>query len=403
MAHGGRIGVDVGEVSLPAEHGFVKAAWIAGGLGVLALLAGFALGWGEGARFLSAYLVAWFSWVTVAVGGLFFVLLHHITRAGWSVVVRRISEHVAATLPLFALLFLPIAVGAARLYPWMAPAAAEDELVAGKLGYLNPGFFYVRSALYLLIWAGLAWWYRKSSLEQDASGDPRITRRLQTWSAPGMVLFGVTLNFAAIDWVMSLDPHWFSTIFGVYAFAGSTVAILSTLILLSIAFAGRRGPLAGLVTPEHLHDLGKLLFGFVVFWAYIGFSQYMLIWYGNIPEETVWFAHRLEHGWEWVTQALVIGHFVLPFLFLLSRDVKRRRVTAGIAAAWMLVMHGLDIYWLVMPAVGGDGFHPHWLDLLLWLAMGGITVGAVGLLARRRALAPVADPRLPESLSFENM
>lgn len=404
MAHAGhRVGVDVGEATLPAEHRFLKVAWIAGGVGVLALLAALVFGWGDGARFLGSYLVAWFSWLTVALGGLFFVLLHHLTRAGWSVVVRRLSEHVAATLPLFAVLFLPIAFGAARLYPWMAPEAAQDELVAGKLGYLDPGFFYARSALYLGVWALLAWWYRKLSLEQDGAGDFRLTRRLQTLSAPAMVVFGVTLNFAAFDWVMSLDPHWYSTIFGVYVYAGSTIAILSALVLLSIAFGGRRGPAAGVITAEHLHDLGKLLLGFVVFWAYIGFSQYMLIWYGNIPEETVWFAHRLTHGWEWVTHALVVGHFALPFLFLLSRDVKRIRVTAAAVAVWMLVMHAVDVYWLVMPAVGEGHFHPHWLDLLNWIAIGGLTLGAVGWLARRRALVPVADPRLPESLSFENM
>ena len=213
---------------------------------------------------------------------------------------RRLSEHVAATLPLLAVLFLPIAFGAARLYPWMGPElAAGDELIAHKARLLNPGFFFVRSVVYLVVWCRLGWWYRKRSLDQDASGDPRITRRLQIFSAPAMVAFAVTLNFASFDWVMSLDAHWYSTIFGVYVFAGSTVAILSVLSLLAI-FTGS-GPLAGVVNREHLHDLGKLLFGFIVFWAYIGFSQYMLIWYGNLPEETIWFAHRMEHGWEWVT------------------------------------------------------------------------------------------------------
>jgi hypothetical protein len=402
--HGGRpVGVDVGEVSLADRHGFLKAAWSAGGLGLLALIAAFALGWGDGARFLGSYLFAWFTWLTLALGGLFFVLLHHLTRAGWSVVVRRLSEHVAATLPLFAILFLPIAFGAARLYPWMGGDAAGDELIAHKAGFLNPGFFFVRSGVYLVVWCGLAWWYRKRSLDQDSSGDPRITRRLQIAAAPAMVAFAVTLNFASFDWVMSLDPHWYSTIFGVYVYAGSTVSILAALALLSIALGGRRGPLAGLVTPEHLHDLGKLLFGFIVFWAYIGFSQYMLIWYGNLPEETIWFAHRLEHGWEPVTVALVLGHFVIPFFFLLSRGAKRNRIALAVAAVWMLVVHAVDVYWLVMPAVERGGFHFLWVDLLNWIAVGGLALGALGLLARRRALVPVADPRLPESLSFENM
>ena len=412
-AHGtGTAGVDPAAVGLPERHPLVLAAWIAAGLGVLGLLASLFLGWGDDLehtrRFLGSYLTAWVYWLTIALGGLFFTILHHLTRAGWSVVVRRLAEHVAATLPVLAALFVPIAVGAASLFPWMGPESVGDELIQHKAGYLDPTFFYVRSGVHLLAWSLLGWWYWKSSLAQDASGDPAITRRLQVVSAPAMVLFGVTLTFASFDWLMSLDPHWFSTIFGVYVFAGSTVAILSVLSLLAIftSATGRRGrgPLAGVVNREHLHDLGKLLFGFVVFWAYIGFSQYMLIWYGNIPEETVWYAHRLEHGWENVTYALVIGHFALPFLYLLSRDVKRRRLPLAAAAVWMLVLHYVDLYWLVMPAIGGEhGFAFAWYDLVNLLAVGGIVFGAFGWVARRRPLVPVADPRLPESLTFENM
>jgi hypothetical protein len=409
--------IDAAAVGLPERHPLVLAAWIAGGLGLLALVASMFLAWGDTpektARFLGSYLTAWVYWLTIALGGLFFTILHHLTRAGWSVVVRRLAEHVAATLPVLAALFVPIAVGAASLYHWMGPEAASDSLIQGKADFLDPPFFYGRSAAYLVVWSLLGWWYWKRSLAQDASGDPAVTRRLQTFSAPAMVLFAVTLTFAAFDWVMSLDPHWYSTIFGVYIFAGSTVAILSVLSLLAIFTSGtgkkgHRGPLAGVVNAEHLHDLGKLLFGFVVFWAYIGFSQYMLIWYGNIPEETVWYAHRMEHGWDLATYALVIGHFALPFLYLLSRDVKRHRVTLVVAAVWMLALHYLDLFWLVIPAaapIGAEPFHFGfvWYDFVNLLAVGGITFGAFGWVARRRPLVPVADPRLPESLTFENM
>lgn len=406
------IGLSPREVSLPAGHRFLKACWIAGGLGLVALLgllAAFALGaFEEGGldqRFWAGYWTAWLWGATVAVGGLFFVLLHHVTRAGWSVAVRRLAEHVAGTLPVFALLALPALFAAGELFPWMGAAAGEgaahDPLLEHKERFLNPGSFYLRSGVYLVTWSLLGWWLRRRSIAQDASGDPEITRRLQILSAPGLVVFGLTLTFAAFDWVMSLDPHWYSTIFGVYLFAGSTVAILSLLILLGIALE-RRGPLAGVVTPEHYHDLGKLLFGFVVFWAYIGFSQFMLIWYANLPEETVWYAHRLEHGWEGVTVALALGHFVLPFFYLLSRDVKRRRPWIAGAAVWLLLMHYLDLYWLVMPSVS-EIFRPHWLDLLTLVAVAGIALGAFGWLVRGPALVPVADPRLPESLSFENM
>jgi hypothetical protein len=403
----GRPGVSISprEVSLPDGHPLVKACWAAAGIGLLALLAAFALGGrGEGAgaaRVWSAYWVAWLYWLTLAVGGLFFVLLQHVTRAGWSVAVRRLAEHWAATLPLFALLFVPAAFGAGELFPWMGAEAAHDPLVAGKRIFLNTGAFYARSALYLAVWGLLAWWLRRTSIRQDATGDPAATRRLQAVSAPGLVAFALTLTFAAFDWVMSLDPHWYSTIFGVYLFAGSTMGILALLILLGIALE-RRGPLAGMITTEHFHDLGKLLFAFVVFWAYIGFSQYMLIWYANLPEETIWYKHRLEHGWEAVTLALVLGHFALPFFLLLSRDLKRRRATLGAAALWLLVMHYVDLYWLVMPALS-ESFRPHWLDLVTLLAVGGLALGAFGWLVRRPALVPLGDPRLPESLSFENM
>lgn len=398
-----------GEVSLAPGHPLSRAGWIAGGVGLVALAVAFAFGaFQEGdalRRFWAGYWTAWLWGVTLAVGGLFFVLLHHVTRAGWSVVVRRLAEHVAGTLPLFALLFVPVLFGAGELFPWMGAEAAHDELIAHKAAFLNPAGFYLRSALYLAAWVALAWWLRRRSLDQDASGDPALTRRLQTLSAPGLVVFALTLTFAAFDWVMSLDPHWYSTIFGVYLFAGSTLGFLALLILLGIAFE-RRGPLAGVLTTEHYHDLGKLLFAFVVFWAYIAFSQFMLIWYANLPEETVWYAHRLEHGWERLAVALALGHFVLPFFFLLSRGVKRRRATLAGAALWMLVMHYLDLYWLVMPAVfavSGGAFRPHWLDLVTLVAVGGLALGAFGRLARRPALVPVADPRLPESLSFENM
>lgn len=401
-AHREGVGIEAREVTLPSGHPFLKAAWIAGGVGALALVLAFVLGPAAGARFWGAYLTAWLSGITVAVGGLFFVLLHHVTRAGWSVSVRRLAEHVAGTLPLFAVLSIPVFLNAEGLFPWMGAEAHDDPLIAHKAPYLDAGSFYLRSALYLLAWSALGWWFRARSVAQDATGDPAITRRLQTLSAPGLVVFGVTLTFASFDWVMSLDPHWFSTIFGVYVFAGSTVAILALLSLLAMALERAGGPLAGLVTTEHYHDLGKLLFGFVVFWAYIAFSQFMLIWYGNIPEETAWYAHRMEHGWQGVTLALAAGHFVLPFFFLLSRDVKRRRPTLAAVCAWLLAVHCLDLYWLVMPAVA-EGFHPHWLDLVSLVAVGGLALGAFGWLARRPALVPVADPRLPESLSFENM
>ncbi len=214
--------------------------------------------------------------------------------------------------------------------------------------------------------------------------------------------FAVTLTFASFDWIMSLYPHWFSTIFGVYYFSGAAVGIFALLAILALVL-GRANLLAGAVTVEHLHDLGKLLFAFVVFWAYIAFSQFMLIWYGNIPEETAFFADRWNAGWRPVSIALAVGHFVLPFFVLLLRDVKRRAGTFAALGAWMLAMHYLDLYWLVMPTFRPESPTPTLLDLVAFVALGSLFVGALGWLMRRAALVPVRDPRLSESLSFENM
>ncbi len=413
-----RIGVDVRQMSLPAGHPLAKLSIVSAVVGAVALAAAWALG---GPRFYSSYLTAYLFFLTLALGGLVFVLLQFVTRAGWSVAVRRLAEHVMGTLPLFLVLFVPVLVGLGKLYSWAAPlsegAAGQvggemaegmhGALTGSKAFWLQPGFFVGRAAVYLLVWSALGWWFRRESIGQDRQPDPGVTRKLQIASAPGLVLFGVTVTLASFDWVMSLDPHWYSTIFGVYLFAGAVVGILALVVLLAVALDRRRGPLAGIVTPEHYHDLGKLLFGFVVFWAYIAYSQFMLIWYGNLPEETTWYRHRLVDGWTPVSIAVAVGCFVIPFFFLLGRDVKRHRLTLSAAALWLLVFHYVDLYWLVMPSAlvagASPGFAPHWLDLLTLVAVGGLFTGVLGRLMAGPALVPVADPRLAESLSFENM
>jgi hypothetical protein len=271
-----------------------------------------------------------------------------------------------------------------------------------KAAYLNPGFFYVRTLVYLIGWAILAWWFRKQSINQDHGDALRITRKLQTASAPAIVWFAVTATFFAFDWIMSLDPHWYSTIFGVYFFAGCMLAILAVLIL-QVLLLQRHGLLESIVSEEHFHDLGKLLFGFVVFWAYIAFSQFMLIWYANIPEETIWYAHRMQHGWEHVSYLLAAGHFVLPFFLLISRTAKRSRPLLVGSTLWLLVMHYVDLYWLVMPSFQTAGLHPHWLDILCLVGIGGIFLAGLLRLTAKAPLIPIKDPRLAESLSFENL
>lgn len=392
------------ELSLSPGKPFWRLPGVAAGVGIAALALSVLLGWGDGRQFWSSYLVAALFYLTVALGGLFFVLLQFVTRAGWSVVVRRLAEHLMGTLPWVAVLLLvALGLGFNHLYEWGRPdKVLEDPLLQHKSPYLNPTFFFLRSVFYLASWSLIAWWFRRWSLLQDRSGDLAITGRLQIASAPCLVLFGLTLTFASFDWIMSMDPHWYSTIFGVYLFAGCFLAILSALILLILALQGK-GLLADAIGVEHLHDLGKLLFGFVVFWGYIAFSQFMLIWYGNIPEETAWYYHRLQHGWTGVTVVLVLGHFVLPFFFLLSREVKRKRLTLGLAAAWVLVFHYVDLYWLVMPGLQEHGFSPHVLDLTSLIGLGGLFLAGLGLLMRGASLVPLKDPRLEESLSFENI
>lgn len=403
------------ELELPSSGVWANLPWIGLALG----LAGFGLtaflGKGHLQETLYSYTFAYIYFVTFALGGLFFSLLQYLTRAGWSVVVRRLAECVMATMPLFIVLMMPIAIWHSEIFLWANPAAVDTEafphgphLLEHKESYLNSGFFLFRAFLFLGLWSALGWYFLRHSRAQDKSGDIEITRRLQSRSAAGMCIFALSVNFAAFDWVMSLDPFWFSTIFGVYIFAGSVIAIMCTLILISLQLQAS-GRLKSVITWEHYHDLGKLLFAFTVFWAYIGFSQFMLIWYGNIPEETTFFFHRQHHGWETVTQALVIGHFAIPFLYLLSSDVKRRRLTLTIAALWMLFMHMVDIYWLVMPNIalfdpnGGHGFHPSLTDLTSLVGIGGLFLAALGWNLKGGSLLPVKDPRLGESMAFENM
>ncbi len=355
----------------------------------------------EPERFLESYLVAVLFALSLALGALFWVMLHHLTGAGWSVVVRRVPEQLSRTLPWLALLFVPVILGVRSLYSWSAIGHQADAVLQAKQTYLNLPFFLVRAVLYFGVWAWLALQLSNWSARQDLDGDVACTRKMRSLSAPGMVLLGVTTTFAAFDWIMSLDLHWYSTIFGVYFWAGSIVGSLAALTLLVILLR-TVGVLAGAVTAEHLHDLGKLLFSFVIFWAYIAFSQYFLIWYANIPEETVWHARRLDGGWLGVALALVVGHFAFPFVILLSRSAKRNSLILGLVASVVLGLHYVDLYWQIMPELQPTGPVIHWLDaatLVAILATCGLVV-LHGL--RRHPLIPVGDPQLEESLQLHS-
>jgi hypothetical protein len=382
-----------------------KTMVTAAAVGVIGLGGGAAmlLGGDEGmTHFLQSYLVSFSFWLSLALGGLFFVLLQHLTRAGWSVVVRRMAEGIAANVHLMFLLAIPILAGLPHLYHWAHPGVMEhDALLAAKSGFLNPTFFTIRVVIYFLIWSVLAWYFFRTSVAQDLTGDPALTLKMERRSGPGMVLFALSINFAAFDLLMSLDPHWFSTIFGVYYYSGSVVVFCAVMPIMMF-WLQSTGRLQRAVTIEHYHDFGKLLFAFTVFWAYIAFSQYLLIWYGNLPEETGWFLRRQEGGWVWVSLGLLFGHFVVPFLILISRLFKRRPLLLSIAGLWMVAMHWMDLYWLAGPEFGGGGPHVGLADVLLFVGLGGLFFLVWTYRMKRHSLVPERDPRLAESLAFEN-
>ena len=378
---------------------------IAAVVGVIGIAGSFFLASGaEGGMdyLLETYLVSYAFFLSLSLGALFFVMLQHVTRAGWSVVVRRIAEAIAANVWLMALLAIPILLGMEHLYHWAHPGAADhDPLIAGKAGFLNVQFFMIRVAVYFGIWIVLAWFFNRTSRAQDGNPDPALTRRMEVLSAPGIVLFALSLNFAAFDLLMSLDPHWFSTIYGVYYFSSSVLLFFAVMPKI-LVWLQMQGLLKRAVTVEHYHDIGKFMFAFTVFWAYIAFSQYMLIWYGNIPEETEWFLKRQTGGWTAISLTLLFGHFVLPFLMLISRHVKRRPRLLAVIGVYVAAMCWIDMYWLVIPEFSPGVARFGLLDVAVYLAVGGLYSTLLVWRLGRASLVPEGDPRLNESLAFEN-
>ncbi len=387
----------------PAAARLVAGFGIAG---VLLLIVSFALeGSGGGAaRFHAGWLVAFAFWLSISLGALFFVMLHHLAHATWSVVVRRLAEAMAMNVDLLLVLAIPVVLGASRIYPWTDHAMmTADSALRGKATWLSLPFFGIRLAVCFVVWIVLARLFMRRSTAQDKNGDYRLTRSMEAASAPGMVLFAVTLTVAAFDLLMSLDPRWYSTIFGVYYYAGCVVGFFAA-ITITTAIVQRSGRLTHAITPEHFHDFGKLIFAFVIFWAYIAFSQYMLTWYGNIPEETSWYLRRQTHGWGSLSLLLLFGHFAVPFFFLLPRFVKRQLAILILPAVWMLLMHAVDIYWLVIPQLdhgtAGPALAP--TDVTTFLGIGSLFVAGTIWRLRNVPIIPERDPRLAESLAFEN-
>ena len=390
------------EATIPPGHSWNRIPLIGAACALVGALGCAILGPGNPKQFFFSWLMAYLFFLSLAIGGLFFTLFMYACQGGWGIVVRRICETVFATIPVMAVLFVPLLLGLQYLYPWSVPGAAEqDALVRWKSPFLNVPFFLIRAAIYYVCWSFIALLYYRLSRGQDATGDPAVSARLRKFAGPAIIVLALTSTFASIDWIVSLTPHWYSTMFGVYFFAGSFIGFIALLSVLVPAMRGA-GLLETVITPEHLHDLGKFLFAFTAFWAYIGFSQFFLIWYANLPEESFWFKARLEGSWEIASLLLMAGHFGVPFFYLMGRDVKRNGWTLAVGGIWLLAMHFVDIYWQVMPTLHPEGIRPSVLDVAALLAVGGCFVAAVSWLMRRQALVPLRDPRLDESLAFEN-
>lgn len=385
-----------------------RRSWLVPLILGLALLVISAMGgWQNPDDFFFAYLAGWSFLLTTALGGLLFLIFHHLTRASWNITINRINETLIWAFPLLFLLGLPLLFGMHDLYHWTHaelydPSSSHyDEILAGKRAYLNTPFWCIRMVIYFTIWTVVSYRLYTFSVRQDVDPDPEILDKLRSTSAWGLPLTAVALAFASYDILMSLDPHWFSTIFGVYFFAGGILSAVAVITLIALLLQRVGGQLEGVITREHYQDLGKYMFGFVVFWAYIAFSQYMLYWYGGIPEETVWYQHRLQHGWGWHSGFLLLFHFIVPFLVLLPRGTKRTYPIMGFMSIWVLGMHWFDMHWIVLPVLRDTaGFH--WLDFTCWLGLTGIFGGILMYRLSRHPLVPQKHPYLGESLHFTN-
>jgi hypothetical protein len=391
------------QATIPPGHSWNRIPVIAAVVALLGAVACAILGPGNPKQFFFSWLVSFLFFLSLALGALFFVLIQFAAQGGWGVVLRRIGETIFSTIPVMAILFVPLLFGLHDLYEWShAEAVEHDALLAWKAPYLNVPFFLIRAALFFGIWSVIAIFYYRGSRSQDATGDHNVSARLRKFAGPAIIVLALTQTFASIDWIMSLTPHWYSTMFGVYFFAGSWVGFIALLSVVVPAMRGA-GLLDTLISREHLQDIGKFLFAFTAFWAYIAFSQYFLMWYGNLPEETIFYKARMEGSWAQVSVLLLAGHFVAPFFYLMGRAVKRNGATLAVGGAWILAMHFVDLYWQVMPTLHPEGLNPSLLDFAALMAVGGSFVAAASWLMRRHALVPLRDPRLAESLAFENV
>ena len=374
---------------------FQQRSLIVGAVVLAACVAG---GFYDPHQFFRSYLMAFVFWSGIPLGCLAVVMLHHLTGGGWGFLIRRLLEAGTRTIKLLALLAAPILFGIPYLYPWANAAnVAGDPLLQHKQIYLNAPFFAARAVIYFAVWILLSHFLNRWSSEQDREDSPSLVRRLYNLSGPGLVIYGLTVTFASLDWVMSLEPDWFSTIYSALFMIGQVLSSLAFTIAALMLLADRT-PISEIMSENYLTDLGNMLLTFVILWAYMAFSQFLIIWSGNLTDEISWYLRRTRGGWGWIASLLIVFHFLLPFLLLLSRGVKRRVPALASLAAALLAIRLLDIFWTVAPAFDRAAVRFHWLDWAAVAGLGGIWLAAFVRELKNRPVLPVHDPRLREML-----
>lgn len=371
-----------------------KRALVVGGLFLLAFIVVGLLF--DRTRLFQSYLIGWTFWIGISVGSLALLMLQHLTGGGWGLVIRRVLEAATRLLPIMAILFLPVIIGAHSIYEWTHDEVlAAHPVVQFKTPYLNLKFFIVRAAIYFAVWIVLAYFLNKWSLEQDRTADNRYTKKMRMLAGPGMVALIFTVTFASVDWYMSLEPEWFSTIYGFIFVAAWALSALAFVISV-MAWLSAEEPMKRIVAPLHFHDLGKLLLALVMLWAYFAFSQYLIIWSGNLPEEITWYLDRTHGVWGATIIAIGILHFAAPFLFLLSRSLKRNPRKLVLVALLVIVMRMVDLLWMLAPAF----HHGKWIvvDVLAMIGFGGLWIGLLAWQLSKRSLIPINDPQFESTL-----
>ena len=379
-------------IRLDADHPLRRLRKTGLAVGVVAL-AGCGVGWIlSPEQFFRSYLVAYLFWSGIALGCLPILMLQYITGGTWGAVLRRVLESGTRTIPVLALLFLPIALGVHHLYEWShAEEVARDPILQIKSFYLNVPFFLGRAVLYFAAWIGVMVFLNRWSSEQDERDDPALGRRLHYMSRVGLLVYALTMTFASVDWAMSLEPHWYSTIYGILFIGGQVLSAFAFVIPVTAMLADR-SPLSEIISADTFQDLGKLLLGFIMLWAYFALSQFLIVWSGNLPEEVPWYLRRTAGGWQAVSLALILFHFALPFAILLSRSIKRNPKRLAFVALGLIVLRFVDVYWLIVPAFSPDRIVFHWMDPLAAIGLGGVWIYFFVGQLQDRPLLPVNDP-----------